>query len=949
MRRRSLNEVPDGFRSAQIKRQVSDDEHPSHSSHPSHVKISAAFSMSSAASSNPYAQLFDLSPFPAVVSRLSDHTVVAVNHSAAEVVGISLSDAIGASVIDYYADPSEREGLVERVRRDGRVDNLRLRIRRRTGEPFWVLASIRLIAWDGEAASLTVFHDISEQLAAEDALKMNERRLAAQSDALTGLTTRYTNADERFDDRLRSILQISAQALQVERLSMWQFIEGRDAIRCAGLYDAGAGRYESGAVLQRRDTPDYFAALEHDRVIAAHDAMDDPRTRGFTDSYLRPHRIGAMLDVPLRHDNASIGVLCAEHVGDARLWSVDEQNFAVAVGNLIVVAIAEEERRRAVARLAESETRARLIVDTAHDAFIGIDSAGRIAAWNAQAEATFGWARAEVIGRSLADTIVPPAFRDAHNNGLRRFHDTGEAPVVNQRLELTAIHRSGHEFPVELTITSPMAVEDGYFFGAFLRDISDRRARDAELRHAKEAAESATRAKSEFLANMSHELRTPLNGVLGYAQLLQRDTSLNPAQRQAMDAIGKCGSQLLDLINDVLDLAKIEAGRVEIEEAPTDLRRLVTDLEYVVGDAAAQKGLRLAMTVSPDVPAAAVLDGRHLRQVLLNLLGNAIKFTSRGDVRLLIGVGDRQLTFEVVDTGMGIEPEALTEIFAAFAQTRAGAAAGGTGLGLAISNHLIASMGGTLNADSVLGQGSRFAFRLPLVEASPASRTLSYDKDAALPPLDARLAPGETLTALVVDDSTANRHILASLLESAGVHVITAAGGLDALALTRQHLPNVVFMDLKMDDLDGLEATRRLAGDPATASIPVIAVTASVLGDARQTALKAGCVDYLSKPIRAQQLFGMLRTHLHVRLVSGTAPVATTDQGLDGDRRGEVAARLRNAAALGDVADIHTLADQLLRGTPAEAAVGERMKRLVTEFDFAGLNDMAASLAAERT
>jgi PAS domain S-box-containing protein len=901
-------------------------------------------------SPNPYTQLFDLSPFPAVVSRLSDHTVVAVNHSAAEVVGISVSDAIGASVIDYYADPSERDGLVERVRRDGRVDNLRLRIRRRTGEPFWVLASIRLITWDGEAASLTVFHDISEQLAAEDALKMNERRLAAQSDALTDLTTRYTNADERFDDRLRSILQISAQALQVARLSMWQFIDGRDAIRCAGLYDAGAGRHESGAVLHRRDTPDYFAALEHDRVIAAHDAMGDPRTRGFADSYLRPNRIGAMLDVPLRHDNASIGVLCAEHVGDARLWSVDEQNFAVAVGNLIVVATAEEERRRAVARLAESETRARLIVDTAHDAFIGIDSAGRIAAWNAQAEATFGWTRAEVLGRSLADTIVPPAFRDAHNNGLRRFHDTGEAPVVNQRLELTAIHRSGHEFPVELTITSPMAVEDGYFFGAFLRDISDRRARDAELHRAKEAAESATRAKSEFLANMSHELRTPLNGVLGYAQLLQRDASLTATQREAMEAIGKCGSQLLDLINDVLDLAKIEAGRVEIEEAPTDLRRLLTDLEYVVGDAAAQKGLRLTMTVSPDVPAAVVLDGRHLRQVLLNLLGNAIKFTSRGDVSLLIGVDDdRQVTFEVVDTGMGIEPEALTEIFAAFAQTRAGAAAGGTGLGLAISNHLIASMGGTLRVDSLLGQGSRFAFRLPLVEAPAASRPSSYDKDAALPPLDARLAPGESLTALVVDDSTANRHILASLLESAGVHVITAAGGLDALALARTHLPDVVFMDLKMDDLDGLEATRRLAGDPATASIPVIAVTASVLGDARQTALKAGCVDYLSKPIRAQQLFGMLRTHLHVRLVSGTARVATADQGLDGDRRGEVAIRLRNAAALGDVADIHRLADQLLRGTPAEAVVGERMKRLVSEFDFAGLNEMAASLAAERT
>ena len=173
-----------------------------------------------------------------------------------------------------------------------------------------------------------------------------------------------------------------------------------------------------------------------------------------------------------------------------------------------------------------------------------------------------------MLGRNLAETIIPPAFRDAHNNGMRRFHATGEAPVVNQRLELTALHRSGREFPVELTITSPMRVDDGFFFGAFLRDISDRRERDAELRRAKEAAEAATRAKSEFLANMSHELRTPLNGVLGYAQLLQRDRSLNAAQREALEAISKCGSQLLDLINDVLDLSKIEAGRLDIEEQP---------------------------------------------------------------------------------------------------------------------------------------------------------------------------------------------------------------------------------------------------------------------------------------------------------------------------------------------------------------------------------------------
>jgi len=195
--------------------------------------------------------------------------------------------------------------------------------------------------------------------------------------------------------------------------------------------------------------------------------------------------------------------------------------------------MAEEQRGARSPGLADSETGRRMVVDTAHDAFIGINSEGRIVTWNAQAEATFGWTRDEILGRNLAETVIPPAFREGHNTGMRRFHDTGEAPVVNQRIELRALHRSGREFPIEITITSPMQVEHGFFFGAFLRDISDRRERDAELRRAKEAAEAATRAKSEFLANMSHELRTPLNGVLGYAQLLQRDRSLNATQREA--------------------------------------------------------------------------------------------------------------------------------------------------------------------------------------------------------------------------------------------------------------------------------------------------------------------------------------------------------------------------------------------------------------------------------
>jgi PAS domain S-box-containing protein len=780
---------------------------------------------------------------------------------------------------------------------------------------------------------------------AADSLAASERRLVAQSDALTELTARYTNPGEQFVDRLRSILEIAARALDVERLSMWEFDEQHREIRCTGLHRRSGGLHESGAVLTRSLAPAYFDAIERERVVAAADAQVDPRTREFRDSYLVPHRIGAMLDVPLQGDNHLLGVLCAEHIGHPRTWTVDEQNFAISVGNLIVIALAEDQRRTTLAQLAESDSRARLIVDTAHDAYVGIDSSGSIVTWNAQAEATFGWTRDEVVGRHLTETIIPPAYRDGHNAGMRRFHETGDAPVVNQRLELTALHRSGREFPVELTVTSPMRVDGGFFFGAFLRDISGRLERDAELRRAKESAEAATRAKSEFLTNMSHELRTPLNGVLGYAQLLQRDRGLTPTQREALEAIAKCGSQLLDLINDVLDLSKIEAGRFDIEETSTDLTKLVTDLRSVVGEAASRKGLLLTTSVGLNVPRTVVLDGLRVRQVLLNLLGNAIKFTDAGAVQLTVDVVVYRLVFDVTDTGAGIEADAITQIFAAFAQTKSGAAAGGTGLGLAICDRLITMMGGTLQVQSVLGEGSRFWFTLPLAEGRTLPRKELDELESELPPFDARLAPGQLVIAMVVDDNLANRHIMSSLLESAGVRVVTAASGREAVERAASERPQIIFMDLKMNDLDGFEATRQLARDPATSSIPVVAVTASALGNSRQRAREAGCIDYLSKPVRAELLYGMLYAHAGARFVTEPeSPRPDNPELAVVDRRVEIGTQLRHAIALGDVGAIQQLSEHLMKGSRAESALGERIHRLIATFDFNGLTALVDSL-----
>ncbi len=779
-------------------------------------------------------------------------------------------------------------------------------------------------------------------------LRESEHRLGAQSQALTELTARQAGVSVSVTDRLRLILETCARTLGAARVGMWRFEDNGATIRCDDLYVLSAGRHSSGERLERHDFPAYFAAIGHDRVVAATDAHTDPRTREFSQNYLTMHGIGSMLDVPLRQEDRPLGVMCIEHTGGPRAWTVDEQNFAISLANLVVVALADADRRQAVQNLAESEARARMVLDSAHDAFIGMDSEGRIVSWNAQAASTFGWTRDEVIGRRLSDTIIPEGFRAAHEHGLKRFHETGEAPVVNRRLELAGLHRDGHEFPIEITVTNPVRAGRGFFFGAFLRDISERQRHEDELKAAKDSAEAATRAKSEFLANMSHELRTPLNGVIGYAQLLQRDRTLTNSQRDALDAISACGAHLLDLINDVLDLSKIEAGRMDVEAVPSDVNQVAIDLKYVIGERTQRKGLRFTTHIGHEVPARVVLDGRHVRQVLLNLLGNAVKFTPQGEVRLEISAREPgRLQFDVVDTGVGIEAENLSVVFQAFRQTRSGSEAGGTGLGLTISHRLVRGMGGELRVESLPGKGSRFHFALPLVVAE-ALATAETDSDS--PSSDARLAPGTQLTALVADDSSVNRRILASLLESAGVRVITAAGGVEAVELTRTHRPDVVLMDLRMSDLDGFEATRRLRADPLTSAIPVLAVSASAWEEVREAARNAGAVDFVPKPVKADVLFAKLQRHAGARFV-GPAPLRpeppiTPPETIDARA---IAARIRDAAAIGNVADLDALAAQLSGDDGQDRGLGTRIATLTASFDYDALMQLADALESQTT
>ena len=465
-----------------------------------------------ATESTAIAELFDNSPVPLVVTSLVRDCILAVNRRSEEVFGLRASDAIGGSVTSFYSNPEDRQIILRAIKETGRLTNHPLELRHPDGSIVSVLFNSRRIVWNGEPAIIGAFVDLTAQRQAERALAASEARLASQSRALTSLTEQSISSDESFEDRVYAILQSAASTLDVARLSVWRLNRDTDEIECVSIYLSTGTPVRGGGGLRvpRQMCPPYFEALEAERVIDATDARTDPRTSGFTEGYLVPNGIGAMLDVPLRQAGGTLGVLCAEHVGGPRAWTFDEQNFAISVANLLAAAVANDERRQAVARLEESEARAKLIVDTAHDAFVGIDRDGRITEWNAQAAATFGWTRDEALGRLLTETIIPPEFRGGHDEGLRRFHATGEAPILNRRLELRAMHRSSREFPVELTVTSPLKAGEGVFFGAFLRDISDRLAHETEINHAREVAEKSRDRLDHELASAGHMQRTIL-------------------------------------------------------------------------------------------------------------------------------------------------------------------------------------------------------------------------------------------------------------------------------------------------------------------------------------------------------------------------------------------------------------------------------------------------------
>ncbi len=627
------------------------------------------------------------------------------------------------------------------------------------------------------------------------------------------------------------------------------------------------------------------------------------------------------------------------------------------------------ERRLADEALRDSERRLADIIDFLPDMTFAIDLEGKVILWNRAAEEYTGVKAEEILGQGeqaysmpfygvkrpvLIDLVLDP---EASIETLYPKVQRKEGRIIGE-----GFTRSKGGEAYMLGIAAPLYDSGGRVVGAIesIRDITERKhseealqqanasmeakveERTTELRRSKEAAEAANKAKSQFLANMSHELRTPLNAILGYSQLMQRDTALRIEQRQHLETINRSGEYLLALINGVLEIAKIEAGRVKVEPRTFDIAALFEDLEIMFRLRTDVKGLRLTMDLG-ELPQYVVADENKLRQVLINLLGNAVKFTETGTIAIRAKICDRHdqqmwLAVEIEDTGPGIAEEEIEHAFAAFEQTQSSKRSqDGTGLGLPISRDFARLMGGDLTASSRLGLGSIFRLEIPIQGGEEAGVKDRRRKRQVLV-----LEPGqEAYRILVVEDNQINRELLVKLLESVGFIVRQAVNGQEAVEIFSQWQPHFIWMDIRMPVLDGLEATRRIKATEAGRQCTVVALTASGMVEEQEPIMAAGCDGLLLKPFEEEALLALMEKHLGLRYIYA----ADSEKGSAHEQSLNVRSEPLQLTNLPEdlQKDLHTAAlvldcdrtmEVINRIAQHDAAVADYLRPFVDRFDF---------------
>ena len=778
-------------------------------------------------------------------------------------------DEAEANAFIHPEDLARMDADTARAVAAGLASEVEFRIRRADGTERWMSSLGRLVCDERGRPQrmLGVMQDITER-------KLAQERILASQSLLEGIRraqeTFIAESDPRevFEPLLSTLLSITG--------SEYGFIgevlarpDGRRVLKCHAITNISWNAdsqafYERNAPrgLEFENLDNLFgAAITSGEPVIANDPANHPSSRGLPQGH---PALRAYLGIPFLRNGEVVGmagIANRESGYDAEVVSFLEP-FSATCGSLIE-AIRAEQRRRQVE---EEKQRFVALIEASGD-LVSMSAPDRHGLYiNPAGRRLLGLDEEELPADSIA-TRVP------EDEQLRLALEIIPAVQSADRWQGETKFRhqeTGDEIPVFSTVFVVREQETGrsLCIATVARDIRAEKRQEADLRAATEAAESGNRAKSEFLATMSHELRTPMNGVIGFTNLLL-DTELDEEQQSFARTIKESGEALLAIINDILDLSKIEAGKLEIECSPFDVVGVARDVVQLLSAEAERKGLALRMEHEPGAGRTALGEAGRVRQVLLNLAGNAVKFTDQGEVVIRIGRGPdgaaETLRVAIADTGMGIAVEKQARLFQNFSQADSSLSRrfGGTGLGLAISKRLVELMDGQIGFTSELGRGSEFWFALPAAEEAIAA-----DPEGEPAPADAeaRVVAVQGRRVLVAEDNRVNQRLARAFLERMGCDVDVAENGAEAVYLVQTEAYDVVFMDCHMPEMDGYEATGAIrdwershgaaAGRPA--HLPIIALTANALRGDRDKCLEAGMDDYLGKPVKQEELQAVL-------------------------------------------------------------------------------------------
>ncbi len=796
-----------------------------------------------------------------IIGINEEGVVTTWNPSAAKIFGWAHGEIIGQSLTQTIIPPQYRQAHIAGLKRfaikkNGSTVNQRLTLTalHRDGHEFPIELTIIPIFQRETHAFCAFVRDLTEQQQTEQALQQETALMnLIQQVAITANET--TSVMETFQACLHRICTFAQWPIGHV---YFRIDEHTDLLTTSGIWH-----------------------LEHPQEFRAFKTLTEQMT--FSKSVGLPGRVLQQkravwipditldLNFPRNQSAAALGlhgglafpVMVGTHVmGVLEFFSYSENKPGARLLEVIEIIGTQLgrvlERKRGELAREESDARIRGIVETAADAIITISETGLIQSFNSAAEHLFGYSVKEVLEENVS-LLMPSPYQEEHDGYLQRYLKNQKSAIFGKVRELVGKRKDNSVFPIELSV-SEVKVGSRRVFTGIVRDISERKKHEQELQEAKEQAEMAAIAKSQFLATMSHEIRTPMNGVIGMTGLLL-DTSLTQQQRQFAETVRSSGETLLKIINDILDFSKIEAGKLEFEMIPFDLRTTMEESLELLAEAAGKKKLELVGLVSAQVPTALLGDPGRLRQILMNLTGNAIKFTSKGEIIVKISsIEETQdhvvIRVDVQDTGEGIPSDILPKLFKPFSQADSSTTRryGGTGLGLAICKQLVRLMNGEIGVESRKTGGTTFWFTAQFHKQQDAGAKVTRHPVAL-----------EHLRVCAVDDHPINRQLLEQYFQSWNMDGTLMEHPNDCLTLLRQQAQegtpyDLAILDMEMPVMDGFDLARLIKTDPSLQATRLILLTSlGRRGDA-SAAKECGFAGYLTKPIRKAQLQACLET-----------------------------------------------------------------------------------------